>query len=61
MAKEKGWIKTGEFSHKEIIYDRGSGHNPQYVSYDNTNHNGGTWKGANDVSEFGSNERTRYE
>jgi RHS repeat-associated protein len=43
MAKEGKWIKTRYKTSKgEIVYDRGSGKNPRYVSYDNTGHGGGT-------------------
>ena len=53
-AEKLGYKKTNQYSHGQPVYERVSGDGPKYITPDVDGHNGGTWKGANNIKDLGS-------
>jgi hypothetical protein len=51
-AKQLGFEKIHQTSHREAIYTNGK----VYITLDNTSHNGGVWKMARTIEDLGSKE-----
>ena len=47
-----GYIKTNERSHGQPVF-KNTKRKPKYITPDVGSHNGGTWKGADNVKDLG--------
>ncbi|MDO6299539.1 LysM peptidoglycan-binding domain-containing protein, partial [Enterococcus gallinarum] len=54
-AEELGYIKTNERSHGQPVF-KNTKRKPKYITPDVDSHNGGTWKGADNVKDLGSKD-----
>ncbi|MGN3395969.1 toxin C-terminal domain-containing protein [Enterococcus gallinarum] len=50
-----GYIKTNERSHGQPVF-KNTKRKPKYITPDVDSHNGGTWKGADNVKDLGSKD-----
>ncbi|MFD2389819.1 toxin C-terminal domain-containing protein [Enterococcus gallinarum] len=50
-----GYIKTNERLYGQPVF-KNTKRKPQYITPDVDSHNGGTWKGANNVKDLGSKD-----